>query len=104
MHGMRTSSDQHPQRRSQLSHQERQPRDVQRRSVLRLRIAIVQVLHSQGLFAPAEIGEALGLLAGDVVMLLDRAISKDGDIAALQAVAIRLGLKLPLPPLVPWRP
>ena len=104
MHGMRATFDQQPQRRSQLSHQERRLRDIQRRSVLRLRIAIAQVLHSQGLFAPAEIGEALGLPAGDAVMLVDRTVSKDGDIAALEAVAIRLGLRLPLSPLVPWRP
>ena len=64
---------------------------------IRLRYTINTHLEGQGLTAPAQIGAALGLPAAEAVSLLTRRQWREGDVAALQAVAERLELKVVLP-------
>ena len=63
---------------------------------VRLRYTINTHLEDQGLTAPAQVGAAVGLPAAEAVRLLTRRQWREDDIAALQAVADRLGLAVPL--------
>ena len=65
---------------------------------IRLRYAINVHLEDCGLTAPAQIGAALGLPAAAAVGLLTRRQWREGDVAALRAVADRLGLQVAPPP------
>ena len=47
-----------------------------------------------GITTPDAIGEALGMPAAEATSLLTRHHSREGDVARLQAVAARLGLKM----------
>jgi hypothetical protein len=101
--GMHPSSDQQSPSKLRLTAQQRQIRLANRRTITCLRIAIGQVLDERGITTPAEIGSAVGMPPEDAVMLVKRELSPDVNVATLEAVAINLGLSLPLPPLVPWR-
>jgi hypothetical protein len=66
---------------------------------IRLRYTINTHLEDQGTATPAQIGAVLGLPASEAMSLLTRRQWRDGDVAALQAVAARLGLQVTLPDL-----
>ena len=70
----------------------KQDHQTERLQAIRLRYAINTHLEDQGLATPAAIGAATGLPAAEAVRLLSRQQWREGDIAALHAVADRLGL------------
>ena len=72
-------------------------RQAARLMAIRLRYTINTHLEDQGITAPAAIGAAAGLPAAEAVGLLTRRPWRAGDVAALQAVADRLGLQV-VPP------
>jgi hypothetical protein len=49
-------------------------------------------LNERGITTPAAIGAALGMPAAEATKLLTRHQWREGDVARLQAAAIRLGL------------
>jgi hypothetical protein len=69
---------------------------AERLQAVRLRYSINTHLEDQDISTPAAIGAATGLPADETIRLLFRRQWRDGDIAALQAVASRLGLEVPL--------
>ncbi len=68
---------------------------------IRLRYCINTHLEDQGIATPAAIGAATGLPVTEAVRLLPRRQWREGDVEALQAVASRLGLEVPLEGLDP---
>jgi hypothetical protein len=68
---------------------------------IRLRYTINTHLDDRGLAIPAQIGAAVGLPPAEAVRLLTRRQWREGDVAALRAVADRLGLEVPLEGLEP---
>ena len=72
---------------------------AERLLAIRLRYTINTHLDDRGLTTPAQVGTAVGLPAAEAVQLLTRRQWRAGDIAALQAVADRLGLQVALPEL-----
>jgi hypothetical protein len=74
---------------------------AERLQAIRLRYCINTHLEDQGISTPAAIGAATGLPATEAVRLLTRRQWREGDVEALQAVASRLGLKVPLEGLDP---
>jgi hypothetical protein len=68
---------------------------------IRLRYCINTHLDAQGLTAPPDIAQAVGLPAAEAVRLLTRRQWRDGDVAALRTIADRLGLEVPLAGLDP---
>ena len=71
-------------------------KQAERLLTVRLRHCINTHLDAQGLTAPPDIARAVGLPAAEAVRLLTRRQWRDGDVAALQTVADRLGLEVPL--------
>ncbi|MFL5337091.1 MAG: hypothetical protein ACJ8H8_28920 [Geminicoccaceae bacterium] len=63
---------------------------------IRLRYTTNVHLDDLGLTAPPDIARAVGLPAAEAVRLLNRRQWREGDVAALRAVATRLGLNVPL--------
>jgi len=78
-----------------LSAAERQARQADRLTTIRLRMAIGRALDDRGLSNPAEVGAALGMPAAAATGLLARHQWREGDVALLQAAAARLGVKVP---------
>ncbi len=74
-------------------------RQAERLVAIRLRYCINTRLEDSGLTAPAQIGTAIGLPPAEAVRLLTRRQWREGDVAALQAVAARLDLDVPMPDL-----
>ena len=72
-------------------------RQAERLMAIRLRYTIDTNLEDLGVTTPAAIGAAVGLPAAEAVGLLSRRLWRAGDVAALQAVAARLGLEV-VPP------
>jgi hypothetical protein len=72
-------------------------RQAERLMAIRLRYTINIHLEDQGITTPAAIGAAAGLPPAEAVRLLTRRQWRAGDLAALQAVAARLGLHV-VPP------
>ena len=72
-------------------------RQAERLMATRLRYTINTHLEDQGLTTPAAIGAAASLPAAEALSLLTRRQWRAGDVAALQAVAGHLGLKV-VPP------
>jgi DNA-directed RNA polymerase specialized sigma24 family protein len=87
-----------PPPKPKLTPQERRVQVDERLKTIRLRMAIWQELDARGITTPDEIGAALGMPAGEVHKLLTRK-RREGDVAALEAVAARLGVHTP----APWR-
>jgi precorrin-6B methylase 1 len=76
-----------------LSSPEQRQRREDRIACIRLRMAIGRELDERGIItSPAAIGEALGMAAEEATKLLTRRQWREGDVAALQVVAARLGL------------
>ena len=69
---------------------------AERLCAIHLRYCINTHPEDQGIRTPAMIGAATGLPAAEAVRLLSRRQWREGDIAALHAVADRLGLEVPL--------
>ena len=65
-------------------------------AAIRLRYCINTHLDDQGITAPPDIARAVGLPAAEAVRLLTRRQWREGDVAALQAIAARLGLEVSL--------
>jgi len=63
---------------------------------IRLRYSINTHLEDQGLATPVAIGAATRLPATEVIRLLIRRQWREGDVAALKAIADQLGLDVPL--------
>ena len=74
---------------------------TERLKAIRRRYCINTHLEDQGLTTPAAIGAAVGLPPAEAQRLLTRRQWREGDVAALQAVAERLGLDVPLDGLDP---
>ena len=54
-------------------------------------------IDERGTATPAASGAVLGLLPNETTTLLSRKQIRDGDLAQLEAAAIRLGIVLPAP-------
>ncbi len=74
---------------------------AERLIAIRLRYTINTHLDDRGLTTPAAIGAAVGLPGAEAVRLLTRRQWREGDVAALRAVAARLGLRVDLEGLDP---
>ncbi len=74
-------------------------KQAERLAAIRLRYTINTHLEDQGVTRPTAIGAAVGLPAAEAVSLLTRRQWRAGDVAALRAVAARLGLRVALPEL-----
>ena len=74
-------------------------KQAERLAAIRLRYTINTHLEDRGVTRPAAIGAAVGLPAAEAVGLLTRRQWRAGDVAALQAAAVRLGLQVALPEL-----
>ncbi len=70
-------------------------------AAIRLRYCINTHLDDQGITTPADLAQATGLPAAEAAGLLRRKQWREGDVAALRAVADRLGLAVPLEGLDP---
>ena len=73
----------------------KQDHQAERLQAIRLRYTINTHLEDQGFATPAAIGAATGLPATEAVRLLTRRQWREGDVAALKAIADRLGLDIP---------
>src|SRR3954464_3405846 len=73
----------------------KQDHQAERLQAIRLRYTINTHLEDQGFATPAAIA-ATGLPATEAVRLLTRRQWREGDVAALKAIADRLGLDIPL--------
>jgi hypothetical protein len=95
LRGMSLPPDQPPSPKPKLSSEEYRARQADRLKCIRLRMAIGHELDERGITAPAAIGQALGMPAPEASKLLNRRQWREGDVAALQAAAARLGLQVP---------
>jgi hypothetical protein len=84
-----------PDQPPKLTQQERHAREVERRRAIGLRTAIGQELDYRGIVDPAAIGAILEMPALEAERLLKRYQWREGDVALLEAVAARLGVKVP---------
>ena len=74
---------------------------AERLQAIRLRFCINTHLDDHGIRTPAAMAAATGLPATEAASLLRRRQWRGGDLAALQAIADRLGLVVPLDGLDP---
>lgn len=70
-------------------------------AAIRLRYTINTRLDAWGIVTPAGLARTTGLTAAEAAGLLRRKQWREGDLAALRAVADRLGLAVPLEGLDP---
>ena len=70
-------------------------------AAIRLRYCINTHLDDQGIATPASLAQATGLTAAEAAGLLRRKQWREGGVAALRALAVRLGLEVPLEGLDP---
>ena len=90
-----------PLQKPKLTAAERRRRDADRLKTIRLRLAIGRELDDRGITTPAEIGVALEMPAAEATKLLTGHRWREGDVEQLEAVAARLGLRVPVQD--PWR-
>jgi hypothetical protein len=76
-----------------LTSAEQRLRQKDKLVLIRLRLAIGRELDDRGITTPAVIGEALGMPAAEAQRLLTRHQWREGNVALLQAAAVRLGLR-----------
>ena len=69
---------------------------AERLIAVRLRYSINTHLDAQGLTTPPDIARAVGLPTAEAQRLLTRRQWREGDVAALQAIAAQLGLEVSL--------
>jgi hypothetical protein len=72
------------------------PHQAERLRAIRLRYSINTHLDAQGLTTPPDIARAVGLPTAEAVRLLTRRQWREGDVAALQAIAAQLELEVSL--------
>ncbi|MBK1662382.1 hypothetical protein [Paracraurococcus ruber] len=84
-----------------MPHTARREHQAERLQAIRLRFTINTHLEDQGITTPAAIGAATGLPAAEAARLLSRRQWREGDVAALKAVAAHLGLEVSLEGLDP---
>jgi hypothetical protein len=89
---MTLPDDPPPPPKPKLTAEERRAYDAERLKIIRLRVLIGRELSELGLSTPATIGAALDMPAGEALALLSRKQRREGDLALLEAIAIRLGL------------
>ncbi|TDH58816.1 hypothetical protein E2C06_30580 [Dankookia rubra] len=77
------------QDKPKLSPAEQRRRRDERTAAIRLRFAIRRNLDGRGITTSAGIGEALGMPAPEAQSLLSRHQWREGDVAMLEAVAVR---------------
>jgi hypothetical protein len=77
-----------------LTPAEQRQRREDRITTIRLRMAIGHELDARSITTPAAIGMTLGMPAAEAQGLLTRRQWREGDVAALQAAAKRLGLSV----------
>ncbi len=70
-------------------------------AAIRFRYCINTHLDDRGIATPAGLAQATGLPASEAAELLRRKQWREGDLAALRALADRLGLEVPLEGLDP---
>ncbi len=83
-----------PPAKPKLTSAEQRQRREDRVACIRLRMAIGQALDDRGITTPDAIGEALGMDPKEAHGLLTRRQWREGEVAALQAAAARLGLSV----------
>jgi hypothetical protein len=86
-----------PAPKPKLSAEEKRRRQEVRITTIRLRMAIGRHLDDHDITTPAAIGEVLGMSAVEATKLLTRRHWREGDVARLQAAAVRLRVQLPGP-------
>ena len=74
----------------------KQDHQAERLQAIRLPYSINTHLEDRGITTPAAIGAATSLPAAEAVRLLTRRQWHEGDVAALKAIADRLGLDVSL--------
>lgn len=75
--------------------EERRAQQADRLRMIRLRMMISQALGNNGITTVAGIGAAIGMPGPDAAKLLSWKQWREGDVALLEAAAIRLGLQVP---------
>lgn len=78
-----------------LTAEERRRRDAERLQTIRLRMLVGQALHDRGITTPAAIGVAIGMSPAEATKLMTGKQWRAGDVALLEAAAVRLGLRVP---------
>ena len=72
--------------------EEMRARRAEQLAKIRLRVLIAQELDARGITSPVGIADALGMAPGEAAGLLSRKQRREGDLEALRAVAVRLGI------------
>jgi len=80
-----------PPPKPKLTSAEQRQRREDRLTTIRLRMAIGRELDERDITTPTAIGEALGMPGVEVIKLLIRHQWREGDVALLEALAVRLG-------------
>jgi hypothetical protein len=86
-----------PPEKPKMSAEERRLRHEDRLKTIRLRMLIFRELDERGITTPAAIGATLGMPAAEATKLLTRHQWREGDVALLEAAAVRLGVQVPNP-------
>ena len=90
-----TAPPRSPPAKPKLSAEERRARQEDRLKTIRLRMLIGRELDDRGVTDPVEIGMALGMPTVAASKLLTRNQWRKGDVALLEAVAAKLGVRVP---------
>jgi hypothetical protein len=85
-----------------LTPEERRAREADQLKTIRLRLLIFRELDQRDITTLSAIGDALGMPAAEAVKLLRGQQWREGDVAALEAAAARLGVRVPAPAPWPW--
>jgi hypothetical protein len=96
-HDMNLPPDRPSPGKPKLTSEERRARHADRLTTIRLRMLIGRELEDRDITTPAAIGKALGMPASEATKLLTRHQWREGDVALLQAAAMRLGVQAPGP-------
>ena len=80
--------------KQKISSAEQRQRREDRIACIRLRMAIGHELDARGITTPDAIGLTLGIPATEAQGVLTRRQWREGEVAALQAAAARLGLSV----------
>ena len=73
-----------------ITPEERRRRDADRLQTIRLRMLVGQALHDRGITTPA----AIGMSPAEAVKLMTGKQWRAGDVALLEAAAVRLGVRV----------
>jgi hypothetical protein len=92
---MNLPPDQPPPATPKMSAEERRLRHEDRLKTIRLRMLIFQELDQRDITTLSAIGDALGMPAAEATKLLRSHQWREGDVARLEAVAARLGVRVP---------